>query len=258
MIGLKKALALLTGALAVTAYGITNDRGAENRNYRVIVDRNPFGLKPLPPLPTNAPPPAPPKDEIFLTGMTSIGGLRAYFMTKAPQGKQPEFYSLRVDDEQNGLKVLAIDLTNKSVRVRNGGAESLMTFAANGVKPPVAPATPPPAVAGVPQPPGAFGAPGAATMPGGMAASGGAVTAPTTTAGGIRAGTPGTTTSGRIRTIPSRNVRTPPSARAAVDVNQPMQPPDPNAGVQDVLIMELQKRTNPDIVYPPTPVPFPQ
>ena len=55
-----------------------------------------------------------PKDEILLTGITSIGTLHAYFMSKPPQGKQPDFYSLGVDEKRDGLEVLGIDLANKS------------------------------------------------------------------------------------------------------------------------------------------------
>jgi hypothetical protein len=256
MISLKRVSAGLMSLLVVTADGFANEPGADDRNYRVIVERNPFGLKPPPPPPTNAPVAAAPKDEILLTGMTSLGGLRAYFQSKAPQGKQPEFYSLGVDEKKDGLEVLAIDLANKSVRVRNGGAESLMTFASNGVKPPATPVAPVMAP-GLPQPPGAMTTPGGVNVPGGVNRAGGNAAVPPMTGGAISAGTPATTTSGRIRTIPSRNVRTPPAMQQqpAVDMNQQPVAPDPNAAVQDVLLMELQKRANPDIPFPPTPLP---
>jgi hypothetical protein len=253
MISIEKALVVAMNLLAITAAcGVTRDAVPEERDYRVIVERNPFGLKPPPPPPTNAPPPAPPKDEILLTGITSIGSLRAYFMSKAPQGKQPDFYSLGVDERRDGLEVLGIDLANKSVRVRTGGAESVMTFASNGVKPPATPAGPPPGTPGtpgVPQPPGAGQNVPGSLMPGGH------VTPPGMTAGAV---TPGANATGRIRTIPSRNPRTPPAMTPGMDMNQPAVRPDPNAGVQDVLLMELQKRANPGVAFPPTPLPMPE
>ena len=54
-------------------------------------------------------------------------------MSKAPQGKQPDFYSLGVDEGEMALRFSGSILANKSVRVRTGGAESVMTFASNGV-----------------------------------------------------------------------------------------------------------------------------
>ena len=57
-----------------------------------------------------------------------------------------------------------------------------------------------------------------------------------------------------MRTIPSRNVRTPTvNVNAGFEPNQGAARPDPNAAVQDVLLMELQKRANPNVTFPPTP-----
>jgi hypothetical protein len=220
---------------------VASDDSGDERNYRVIVDRNPFGLKPIPPPPTNAPPVEKSKDEILLTGITSIGGLRAYFMTKAPAGKNPEYYSLGVDEKKDALEVMAIDLTEKSVRVRNAGVESIMTFAANGVKTPATPnATP--------------GAPGATltttTRPGVPGAS-----PPTPgTAGPV--GAPAQSPVSRMRSVPSRTT--------TVSSN-PMLPvggaPMPTTGAAnysspeaDLLMMELQRQANPNIQFPPPPI----
>ena len=218
----------------------TNTAASLDRNYRVIIDRNPFGLKPPPPPPTNAPPAVEKKDEILLTGITSIGRVQAYFMTKAPQGKNPEYYALNVGEKKDGLEILEIDPTSKSVRVRNAGVESVMTFASNGVKPPAAP-TPTP---GAPLPPGGI-VPGqhAGTTP---------IPAPPLTPPGIAAGAT------RPRTIPSRNLRTPPpNMMPEVAPNQPAVRQSPYAAEQDVLLMELQRRVNPTVTFPPTPMPMP-
>ena len=58
MIWMERAsIALISLLVVAKAYAITDVPGADERNYRVIVERNPFGLKPPPPPPTNAPPP---------------------------------------------------------------------------------------------------------------------------------------------------------------------------------------------------------
>src|SRR4051812_29435188 len=82
---------------------------AENRpldNYRSIIDRNPFGLKPPPPPPA---PVEPPKQlekatEFYLTGISTIGfpnrPKRAYLMNKDNTKKDKEkFYTLTLNDK---------------------------------------------------------------------------------------------------------------------------------------------------------------
>lgn len=226
-------------SLTAPARAVTTNSSPEIRDYRVIVERNPFGLKPPPAPVTNAPAPPPPKDEVLLTGITSFGGLRAYFETKPPQGKNPERYSLGLDEKKNGLEILGIDPMNKNVRVRQGGVEAVMTFAANGVKAPSAPATAPPgghtAVAG-----NAPAAPGANATP-----------FPPPLASVLPANTPNP--NNRLRNVPSRNMRTPPPLAGGSVPNQPAAAPNPYAAEQDILLMELQKAANPNVVYPPTP-----
>jgi hypothetical protein len=217
-----------------------NEPEAQDRNYRVIIDRNPFGLKPPPPPPTNAPPPAASKDEILLTGITSIGGNKAWFMTKPPQGKNPEYYVLGVDEKKDALEVVAIDLASKSVRVRNAGVEKVMTFASNGVKAPEAAGTP----ATGTNPPGRASLPGvaASTMPSPFTGS-----------------TPMVANS-RVHPIPSRNSSSPTMGmnpmmgmNSGVAPNQSVAPPNPYQAATDVLLMELQRKANPNVVFPPTP-----
>ena len=246
MIWMQKTLILVAGCVLVTkaAYALTDETAvSDERNYRVFIERNPFGLKPPPPAVTNALTNAAPKDEILLTGFTTIGSPRAYFMSKAPPGKEAEKYSLGIDEKRAELEVLEINPLHGSVRVRNSGIESVMTLAANGVKAPASapgPATPgaPAAAPGVPPPPPGAG-PGS-PPPGANPAA------------------------GRIRTIPSRNVRTPMTptpggAAPMVGMTPAMSPnplpaaPNPNAAATDTLIMELQKKTNPNIAFPPTP-----
>src|SRR5262245_25439900 len=72
--------------------------------YQPIVDRNPFGLRPPAPAPTNNPAAQQkekPKTEIFLTGITSgitsVGYPRipkqVYLMTKEQNKKEPTYYA---------------------------------------------------------------------------------------------------------------------------------------------------------------------
>lgn len=254
MIGRRTAFIFMLAGLMLgrTVIAVTSQPNPEERNYRVIIDRNPFGLKPPPPPPTNPPPVVTqPKEELFITGITSFGIPRAHFMTTVtkppPVGKVPQYYSLGVDEKMDELEVLDIDVHARSVRVRNAGVETVMTFESNGIKPAAVPATPLPGAAagarpGMPPIPGAVPPPGAAT----------ASLSPGATA--VTAGTRPTTRGGRVRTIPSRNVRTQPVPVA------PPQPvadvePNPDAAVQDVLIMEVQRQANPDVAFPPIPMP---
>jgi hypothetical protein len=130
----------------IAAYGLTVAAGgalaAQStdvlRDYSVIVERNPFGLRPPPP-PPKAPLTIQLPAEILLTGIVSIGKERAYFMTNPRPGKLPSYYSLGIGEEKDGLRVLAIDAETKAVRLERAGVETVMTFQANGVKPPPMP-----------------------------------------------------------------------------------------------------------------------
>jgi hypothetical protein len=144
---------LVVSALFVItmARGSSNADNSRESDYRLIADRNPFGLKPTPPPQAAAPAPAQsPKSDIKLTGIKFIGSRKAYFMISEPKGKS-EYYSLGEGEAKDGLEVLKIDEGGKSVRIRNGGTETLMTFASHGITvAPGAGAPPPPANAGMP------------------------------------------------------------------------------------------------------------
>jgi hypothetical protein len=274
MICMKRALAVLSSCFLLAPIWHAVAEPTSERNYRVIIDRNPFGLKPPPPPATNAPVAPQPKEEYFLTGLTSIGGLRAYFMTKpSPTKKEPEYYSLGVDEKKDGLEVLSIDLNNQSVRVRSGGIENVMSFASHGVKPPAAPAL----AAGAPGAPlvrGAPGTPGAAVTLPAISTARGTTVAPHLPAGITPPATPGassalspsvtpvTTAASRVRTIPSRAVRTPVmdpamAQRYGINPGDGQAPPQPNplTSEAEILMLELQKAANPNVQFPPTPLP---
>jgi hypothetical protein len=258
MISIEKTVAVLASCFLLTPalHAVTD--GFE-RDYRVIIDRNAFGLKPPPPPATNAPVVPPPKEDYFLTGISSIGGVKAYFMSKpSPTKKDPEYYSLGVDEKRDDLEVVGIDLKAQSVRVRSGGIESVMTFASHGVKPPasapsVAPGTPGAPAAGTPGlrvsavAPGGATTPTARLSPSAIPAAGGGVV-PQLPGALSPAVTPATSPASRVRTIPSRNPRAPTDPA-------PVQQVPAMSAEQEALLMELQRAANPHIDFPPTPMP---
>lgn len=195
-------------AVAAVTYADTKDNP-----YQIIIDRNPFGLKPIPPPivntastePTNAPPPM----EVKLTGIdTLLGYPRVLLQMQNTQTKKLEFPpGLQVNERQGDIEILAIDVQNQTVRIRQGEAETTLDFEKNGVKPqtagatPGSPVPPPPGSPmmplGIPAPPGASPA-SFSRGAGNVSVSGGQT--PITTA----AATPAPTFSGGIPPRPMR------------------------------------------------------
>ncbi len=246
---------------AGTHASVETNRGADT-DYRTIIDRNPFGLKPPPPPQTNAPPAtAPPKNDIKLTGFTVFGQKKAYFMATTA-GKQ-EFYTLAAGEGKDGLEVVEIDDTAKSVRVRNGGVETVMTFATHGN---AVPNTAPPATPGQPGAnptvTTAFNMPAAPGMPPNPAntVAGGRTAIPSRT---LRTQTGMAADGGMVRTyggLPGMTtMATPGQPVSNMPVITAPAPPNPNnlSGEQQIIMLELQKiatqKANPRIVLPPTP-----
>lgn len=227
------------------------------RSYDSLVNSNPFGLKP----PATPPPPPPkqeevvPKPEIILTGLTTLlEKPRAYLMTKDQKG-QKEYYSLALNEMEDGLEVLHIDPKQKSVRILNGGVETLLTFATHGIKPPAnaAPAQAQPGQpGGLPMPPSA--------------------NVPSPVRPGVAGGSP------RVRTIPTRAGAVPQRplrtgvnpaggfsgggvqyagstpGEAPQQVIQPQHPEQPEISPEEqAVLLELQRAANPEIPLPPTP-----
>lgn len=153
-------------ALGIPANASTN-QAALKENYQSIVERNPFGLKPIPVVETVKPVVETNKpSELFLTGISTIGfpqkPKRAYLMTKDPAKKYP-YYTLSEGQEQDGIKVL--EIKENEVKIRQNGSDIAMTFASHGIK---AAAPPPPPAGGAGGPPGPGGLPGPGLQPGGM------------------------------------------------------------------------------------------
>ena len=112
-------------------------------DYKVILERNPFGLKPPPP---PASPPATPETpetptKYKLSGITALfNPPRAMFVNEGIPGK-PEYLSLSEGQRQGSLEVLlgGINLTNGAVRVKISGEERTLSFDKDGLKPAVGP-----------------------------------------------------------------------------------------------------------------------
>jgi hypothetical protein len=159
----------IASALFVVGFSLTAMAELKDNPYQIIIDRNPFGLRPIPPPPvavveTN-PPPTPPPD-IKLTGITTLlGSPRVMLQVEDKQAKGKFLFpTLSEGESENGITIVAVDTENMKVRVRNGDAETTLDFKNNGVKPgagAVASTTPVPHAAGLGL--------GAAAMPGAMA-----------------------------------------------------------------------------------------
>jgi hypothetical protein len=235
--------ASLLGALAETAL-------PPDSPFQVIVDRNPFALKPPP---TNAPvaPTAPPPVQVNvnLSGIAYDRGVkRVYLVIPAGQAGRTNTtsFSLTEDSpETEGIKVEEIDVQAGLVRILKGGTPATLDFKTQGLaykgpvnvavlggaKPGVRPGVPVP----VPNP-GAVPQPGQpVVMPAPGAANPGVnpmVIQPQASA----------TASPALRTIPSRSLRTPAQAAEV----------DPALQLIQLRAQQLQHQ-NQGIPFPPIP-----
>src|SRR5436190_14085248 len=139
----------LLGGVIVAGFSLGAFAEVKENPYQVIIDRNPFALRPIPPPPVpqdNTPPP-PPALEIKLTGITTLlGPPRVFLEFTDPQSKKTDRPPPlgEGDPYKDGISVVAIDAENGRVRIKNGDAETTLDFEKNGIKPggAVAAATP--------------------------------------------------------------------------------------------------------------------
>lgn len=136
---LRWLLALLGGVAFTASADVAGD-------YKVILERNPFGLRPPPPPappPTNAPPETP--TNYKLSGITALfKPARAMFVNQVPGKPTPEYISLSEGQRQGSLEVLVggIDLKKGLVRVKISGEERTLSFEKDGLKAAAGPAMP--------------------------------------------------------------------------------------------------------------------
>jgi hypothetical protein len=159
----------LLGGVIVAGFSLGAFAEVKDNPYQVIIDRNPFGLRPPPPPPSTEPPPPPPVPalEIKLTGITTLLGPPRVFLeftdptTKKTDRPPPLGEG---DPYKDGISIVSIDAENGRVRIKNGDAESTLDFDKNGIKPGAVAAAAPvphPGLPGNPIPP-VPGFPGAA------------------------------------------------------------------------------------------------
>jgi hypothetical protein len=111
--------------------------GDSSNPYQGIVDRNVFGLKPLPP-------PGKPEEKkvdlppITLTGITTILGNKRALMNVQSPGKPPKPLILAEGQREDEIEVLEIDEKAGSVKISQSGTVIPLNFEKNGVKLPAA------------------------------------------------------------------------------------------------------------------------
>jgi hypothetical protein len=208
-------LSVFLGVIAVAGFSLDACADVKENPYQVIIDRNPFNLRPIPPpvvavaTETNAPPVPPP--EIKLTGITTLSGSpKAFLQVEDKQTKKAAFPPpLAAGDNYNEIVVVSIDVENNTVRIKNGDAETTLDFEKNGVKAAAVAATPTPQPGVLPHlnP----NAPGVPPVPGGVSA----VQPPANVPGRgaiVSGGTPSTPTAptayGAMGNLPARPLRT--------------------------------------------------
>ena len=175
-------IAAWLGAALAAGWTFQSRAEVKENPYQIIIDRNPFGLRPIPPPPppptTEAPPPPP--LGVAMTGITTLLGPPKVFLEFTdPQTKKVERPSALIEgDSFKAITVVSIDAENNRVKIKNGDAETWLDFEKNGVK----------AVAGgAPAPvphPGFPGAPAAAAVP----VPAGGATVGTSARGGLSGG----------------------------------------------------------------------
>src|SRR5947207_6431814 len=137
--------------------------------YLSVVDRNPFGLKPVPqPAPETPPQPVVPLAKVVLTGITSVYGPPRAFVeiTEQEPGKTPNIRKpiMREGDREGTIELIAIDVVNNSIRIKNGAIETNVVFEVAKTSAGPTPGTPTALPAGAMQP-GHPGAPASAGTP---------------------------------------------------------------------------------------------
>lgn len=140
------------------AGAITSDGGGNP--YQTVVDRNAFGLKPVPVVSSEPPaPPPPPPNQLKLQGFSNLFGKRRVLLkvTEPPKPGQPPKEEALVLDEgerRGAIEILAIDIEARTVKLSNSGQVTnlaLVDYIAKTSAPtPGAPV--PGAIPGVPRP----------------------------------------------------------------------------------------------------------
>jgi hypothetical protein len=145
------------GITAILAHFASLESGAQISSYRIIIERNAFGLKPQ-----SAPSVAPviltdPRSKITLTGITTIlGDKRVLLRTSPPPGNPGEparfeqWYILAEGQSEAGIQIVHVDELAGAVTVNNAGAIEFLKLDEHLQNTTSAGPPPPPAVLPVP------------------------------------------------------------------------------------------------------------
>ena len=221
------------GCLAILAASLLwTHANVEDNPYATIVTRNPFGLKdpPPPPPPPQQNVPATPPAKVTVTGFMNLFGqpqvLLEIFDEPGKGGGTPKKPILREGERMGAVEVLQIDVHKNTVKIRNSGAETNLTFDIAKAPTPGVPGVPgmpvpnnPPPIPGAMPPPTTAGGAGQPTVISGNAnaggsgvtlVGGGAAAAPAPTPSVNTAIDPATglpTAGAGLRSIPNRPMR---------------------------------------------------
>ncbi len=275
----KQSLVWVAAGVLLLGVGVGAWADTSANRYEMIVERNPFGLKPPPPPPDpselNKPPPTPPAT-VELTGITSILSSKRALFEIIPGPGKPMIKPILAEGERiESVEVVSINVDKNEVTVKNGGLITNLTFkvAKSGPTPAVAVpgSIPPPVIPGA--------APAVPTQSsynqnqGGrynvMVGGGNATVAPASANpayGGVNpaygntglgAAAPALNTGnpaneGSFRSIPSRNMRTVPQAQeAAVNRDEQYRRMEENRLLNEVVNQASGRAVIPPL--PPTP-----
>src|SRR5512142_2768606 len=116
-----KMLGIVAASLAACIAATATTTDGSGNPYQSIVIRNVFGLKPPPPPPdpeANKPPPP----KIFLTGITTLQGIKRALLKTTPPPKPGEpareqSLTLKEGEREGEIEVLEIDATARTVKV---------------------------------------------------------------------------------------------------------------------------------------------
>lgn len=112
-----------------------SNSGVKAADYKVIIDRNPFGLVDPPPIKPVEPPKiiveTVPPPEVELTGMfrdSRKSRTYALFLVQEKGKPEKKSYMLAEGERQEGLQVISIDDKEAKVKIAVQGVESTITF----------------------------------------------------------------------------------------------------------------------------------
>ena len=248
---MERRLALGLGGILLAAAARADVSEPTPNPYQVIVERNAFGLRPMPTI--TAGPPTNKLDQLSVkfTGITSDkkSGKKAWLMIAAPPNKNtnPQYLSIPEHEKQGDIEVVEINEKENTVKILLAGAPMELNFKDNGLPTPAAPLVP-----GIGYTPHGLPAPGIVPIPGappilktaGVSPTGAATAEALAVRAGLQPTTPNTP-----RVIPQRSVRTTPLEQQGQRMETPIDP-----RVQR-LLMEAQKvqAEKQGIPFPPLP-----